>query len=311
MSFSLSYRKFNMDYSAQAGVRSFGLYSPVNFSFPLFNSYSLTRFSFGYGGFSPSFSLFGLGVQPWHSGGFGPGGMSFGPSETLSFAPEVNSFGPGMNSVWGYSIGNSSFAPLFAFSSPRVTQSRAGIGVLGQITAAHRSNMVELSSQRSAGRSDWGKVEGDALFEEGLKFVFGAEGGYANVKGDRGGETNMGVTHKTYSAWLKKKGLPDKSVKNITKAEARQIYYEEFWQALGCSKLPKKLALFVFDTGVNMGVGAAKEFINYYRQGKSLEQLISIREQRYRNLAAQPDQKQFLKGWLNRLDNLERQLAVA
>ncbi len=300
-----------MDYAAQAGVQSFGLYSPAGFSFPLFNNYSLTRFSFGNGGFLPSFSLFGLGVQPWHSGGFGPAEMSFAPRGISSFSSGVNSFGSGINSVWGHSIGNSSFAPSFAFGSLRVSQPYAGFGVLGQITAAHRSNMVELSSQRSAGRLDWGKVEGDALFEEGLKFVFGAEGGYANVKGDRGGETNMGVTHKTYSAWLKKKGLPNKSVKNITKAEARQIYYEEFWQALGCSKLPKKLALFVFDTGVNMGICAAKEFINYYQQGKSLDQLISIREQRYRSLATQPDQKQFLRGWLNRLDKLERQLAVA
>lgn len=42
----------------------------------------------------------------------------------------------------------------------------------------------------------------DKNFEKGLKFVLAREGGYSNHPSDSGGETNKGITHKTYDALL-------------------------------------------------------------------------------------------------------------
>ena len=56
----------------------------------------------------------------------------------------------------------------------------------------------------------------DELFEKCLKQVLKWEGGYVNDPDDNGGATNMGITQYTYNAFLKRKGLALKPVKNIS-----------------------------------------------------------------------------------------------
>ena len=175
-----------------------------------------------------------------------------------------------------------------------------------------RSNKVSLRSLRLLQGADAGSVKGDAMFDEALNFVLGWEGGFSNDPADSGGRTNKGITQNTYNAWLKKNGLPEKDVKNITNEEVRQIYYNEYWEPLGCSNLPEKVALFIFDTGVNMGVGRGKEYLRRYNNGESLESLIDAREGKYRAIAANsPTKRKFLNGWLNRLGDLESTIAMA
>ena len=65
-------------------------------------------------------------------------------------------------------------------------------------------------------------------FEQALKFVLEREGGYVNNPNDPGGATNKGITQSTYYNWLKAKGLPNKSVKLITDAEVKEIYYKNY-----------------------------------------------------------------------------------
>ena len=177
----------------------------------------------------------------------------------------------------------------------------------GAITGSGRTK--KGSSSASFG-GNVGTVIGDAMFEKALSFVLGVEGGYANVAGDKGGATNKGITTKTYRAWLKKNGMPAKDVKNITDNEVRQIYYNEFWKPLGCDKLPSRVALFIFDTAVNMGVGTGKKYLSRYNNGESLDSLIAARENKYNELASKPDKKQFKKGWQRRMTNLKSTLSA-
>ena len=146
-------------------------------------------------------------------------------------------------------------------------------------------------------------------FELALGFLFPAEGGYSNHKADKGGATNLGVTQGTYSAWLKAKGKPQKDVREITRAEAVEIYRENYFVASGADKMSDpKMAIALFDTAVLHGVGGAKGFYN--KCNGSLETFLDIRERSYDKICANdPTQKVFLQGWKNRIRNLRNYLA--
>ena len=102
----------------------------------------------------------------------------------------------------------------------------------------------------------------DKNFDKMLQFVLKRGGGYINDPNDLGGETNKGITYKTYNAYRKSKNLPARSVKYITDSEVKEIYYNNYYKAVGADKIKKtKLAAIMFDTAVNMGVSKAKTFL--------------------------------------------------
>lgn len=137
------------------------------------------------------------------------------------------------------------------------------------------------------------------LFNTALKVTLNFEGGYSNDKYDHGGETNKGITHTTYDAWRKRHGLSTRSVRDITPNEVNQIY-SEYWHESGADKIKdKKLAIAVFDAGVNMGTGVAQKLLK--QSGGNLEKFVELREQKYRSIAANdPSQRRYLNNWLKR-----------
>ena len=80
-------------------------------------------------------------------------------------------------------------------------------------------------------------------FEKTLKFVLQREGGYVNDPNDLGGETNKGITYRTYNAYRKSKGLPPKSVKDISDEEVKDIYYNKYSPCASHRRLYKPLCL--------------------------------------------------------------------
>ena len=141
----------------------------------------------------------------------------------------------------------------------------------------------------------------DENFEKMLRMVLSHEGGYVNNPNDKGGETNKGITHTTYDNYRKNKGLPLRSVKYITDEEVSDIYYNNYYKASGADKInDPKLATYVFDTSVNMGVSRAKDFLD--ESGGNLEKFESLRRAKYEEFAkANPKQAEFLQGWQNRV----------
>jgi lysozyme family protein len=96
------------------------------------------------------------------------------------------------------------------------------------------------------------------IIELAINHTFGVEGGKANVKNDKGGATNMGVTQATYNEYLAKKKLPRREVFTMTRKEAVEIY-TDFWKQAKCNELPPIIAVVHFDTAINFGpTGAAK-----------------------------------------------------
>ena len=93
----------------------------------------------------------------------------------------------------------------------------------------------------------------DKEFEEAIKFTLKIEGGYSNDPNDPGGETNYGISKRSY---------PNEDIKSMTPERAKKIYYENYWLKAGCDKLPAPWNLMVLDAAVHHGVSRAKQFYN-------------------------------------------------
>ncbi len=94
-------------------------------------------------------------------------------------------------------------------------------------------------------------------FDRCLAFVFMNEGGRANHKNDRGGETNRGITAATLARAYQEGIVEHCSVRKLTKEEAAAIYKAYYWDKARCGSLPYPLSCLHFDAAVNHGVGGA------------------------------------------------------
>lgn len=83
---------------------------------------------------------------------------------------------------------------------------------------------------------------------DAMNFVFEQEGGYGVDPNDPGGETNLGISKKSY---------PNEDIKAMTKERAMEIYLRDFWMPCKCDELPRVICLNLFDSAINQGVGTA------------------------------------------------------
>lgn len=152
-----------------------------------------------------------------------------------------------------------------------------------------------------------------ANFDACMAEVFKHEGGYVNDPHDPGGETNLGISKRSY---------PKEDIRNMTRARAAQIYRRDFWDKLRCDELPAGLDLVAFDAAVNSGpsrgakwlqqalgvavdgkvglatIGAAK---NTYAPAAVLR-AIGFRRAFLKTL---PTWERYKNGWTKRLDSVE------
>lgn len=171
------------------------------------------------------------------------------------------------------------------------------------------------------------------VFPLALTFVLKSEGGYSNNPADSGGMTYKGITQGTYNSYRKSKHLPIQPIGietkshpiggvyvfykpknvyvkiNITDAEISDIYYNNYFLASGCNGLTAKLAVVVFDTAVNMGIGRAEQFLKACNG--SVDKFLELRKSKYEEFArVSPKNAVFLKGWLNRVEALKKYLEL-
>lgn len=159
-------------------------------------------------------------------------------------------------------------------------------------------------------------------FEKALEFTLRWEGGYANHPADPGGATNYGVTQRVYDHFRQLSGLPARRVRDIESHEVREIYRQHYWEPIMAHLLPEPLAIACFDWAVNAGPRRAIEHLQECL-GVSVDGIIGPRtmagmqsagretlwcflqrrEDFYRRIGRGP-KRVFLKGWLNRLNDL-------
>lgn len=90
-----------------------------------------------------------------------------------------------------------------------------------------------------------------------LAFVRAQEGGWADVKGDRGGQTMAGVTLATFRAWRHDDAATPAQLRALPAAEWDAIMTTGYYHPCRCQDLPAGVALQVFDMAVNAGVRAS------------------------------------------------------
>ncbi len=112
------------------------------------------------------------------------------------------------------------------------------------------------------------------------------EGGYVNDPRDKGGETKYGIAKKYH---------PNIDIKNLTKEQAADIYYNEYFV-----KLPKivdlNLMYQVLDMAINAGVSVA---LRLYKTNKTTESYKKARIAFYKSL---PQFEIYGKSWINRVN---------
>ena len=83
-------------------------------------------------------------------------------------------------------------------------------------------------------------------FDTAFERLIGHEGGYVNDPQDPGGETNWGISKRSY---------PDVHIKSLTRDGAKAIYKRDFWDPLADAHDAIKFQ--VFDFAVNGGMTVA------------------------------------------------------
>lgn len=158
-----------------------------------------------------------------------------------------------------------------------------------------------------------------------IPFIKKFEGGFSNTPGDRGGNTNSGVTLAVYqSVYGKNKTASD--LKKMTNAQWEYIFTNLFWNkwkadeinnqsianilvdwvwASGTGTIKKVQALF----GLKQDGIVGSKTISYLNSGNQKEIFNKIWERRKKFIdgiiANNPSQKKFYKGWMNRLNVLK------
>lgn len=81
-------------------------------------------------------------------------------------------------------------------------------------------------------------------FEACIAQVKPFEGGYVNDPKDPGGETNWGISKRSY---------PHLNIRGLSWDTAKAIYERDFWRAQRCDDLPAGVDLVVLDPSINSG----------------------------------------------------------
>ena len=137
-------------------------------------------------------------------------------------------------------------------------------------------------------------------FDKFIPFIFKWEGGYDNDPDDPGGETKFGIDKRSH---------PDVDIKNLTKEHAAEIYRKEYWERAGCESCRYPLGEVMMNAAVNCGIGRMKKLLA--RADESATLFIHEQEAFYRRLVEQrPRSQKYLRGWLNRLNDLKRTLKL-
>jgi lysozyme family protein len=155
-------------------------------------------------------------------------------------------------------------------------------------------------------------------FLKAFDYLMHHEGGYSNDHNDAGGETKFGISKHSY---------PHLDIKNLTRDQARQIYFVDFWAKCKCENIDDdNIATKFFDLAVHTGIPQAVKLIQRalratgtqvvedgiigtatlaaINKADSTDLLAALKSETagyYRLIDnANPSQQRFIDGWLQR-----------
>ena len=89
-------------------------------------------------------------------------------------------------------------------------------------------------------------------FDAFIERLLAHEGGYVNHPRDPGGETNWGISKRSY---------PKLDIKALTRKQAISIYRRDFWDRVQADHLPPAVGFQMLDAAVNSGIGNASRWL--------------------------------------------------
>jgi lysozyme family protein len=100
-------------------------------------------------------------------------------------------------------------------------------------------------------------------FDRAFEWTIVQEGGKVDDPDDSGGPTRWGISRKSY---------PSVDLDKLTIADAKQIYYRDYWMKVRGEALPWPLSLVLFDWAVHSGqvtaIMALQRILGCYIDGK-------------------------------------------
>lgn len=137
--------------------------------------------------------------------------------------------------------------------------------------------------------------------------LLGHEGGYVNDPQDPGGETNWGISKRSY---------PNVDIKALTREQAKEIYRRDFWEPLGDADPAIKFQVFDFavNGGLATGLRKLQAAVRVADDGywgphsaaalaamEKNDVLLRFNAQRLRYYTSLRNRDRFLAGWVNRV----------
>lgn len=162
-------------------------------------------------------------------------------------------------------------------------------------------------------------------FALALELVLGVEGGFVHHPMDNGGETKFGISARAH---------PGIDIRSITLDEAKRIYWRDYAlpiQFESLAEISESVAIATFDAAVHHGPSQASRFLQraagmdnggldgvvgpktlrrvaewvVLDETELLNRFHTIRLMHFVQIVqADPDQHQFLKGWIRRVVNM-------
>ena len=144
-------------------------------------------------------------------------------------------------------------------------------------------------------------------FDQAFDRLLGHEGGYTFNQADPGGETNWGISKRSY---------PNLDIKALTVDQAKSIYQHDYWQPCQIELLPEEVQYDMFDAAVNSGRVQATKWLQMavrvepdgFFGPKTLNACISATDvskrfngYRLQFMSSLPAWKDFSRGWANRI----------
>ena len=123
------------------------------------------------------------------------------------------------------------------------------------------------------------------LWEAAITSLLKHEGGWVHHESDPGGETNWGISKRSY---------PHLDIKNLTREQAVAIFERDYWSQVP-ENLPDDVRWFAFDICVHSGPARMRAWLN---EDQTLLGLAAIRLKFLAGLSTWPT---FGRGWARRV----------
>lgn len=167
-------------------------------------------------------------------------------------------------------------------------------------------------------------------FDKALAAVLKHEAGFVNHPRDPGGMTNLGVTKKTWEAWVGHE-VDELAMRALAPADVAPLYKARYWDAIRGDDLPAGVDYVMFDCAVNSGpkraVMIAQQVASAAQDGAigpktiaAIEAVIDTKgadafitnysEERELFLRSLPTFDTFGRGWVRRVDEVEAYASI-